>query len=136
MSELRNGAALLTLCLLYTALNQALSRRFFPKELCVAIIFAGGVIVFLLPSACLWAPAGALALLCLINCLMIGAKEQRHRHRSASAITVATALTPHPRSRDQLRPFSVLAESNVDSANRPIAWGAADYPRLPEATVR
>ena len=77
MSELRNGAALLTLCLLYTALNQALSRRFFPKELCVAIIFAGGVIVFLLPSACLWAPAGALALLCLINCLMIGAKEQR-----------------------------------------------------------
>ena len=59
-----------------------------------------------------------------------------HRHRSASAITVATALTPHPRSRDQLRPFPVLAQSSVGPANRPIAWGAADYPRLPEATVR
>jgi hypothetical protein len=76
ISELRNGLVLLTFCLLYTALNQALSRRFFPKELCVALIFAGGVIVFLLPSANLWPPACALALLCLTNCLMIGAKEQ------------------------------------------------------------
>jgi hypothetical protein len=76
ISELRNGAALLALCLVYTFLNQKLSRRFFPKELCVAIIYAGGVIVFLLPNATLWAPAGTLALLCLINCLMIGAKEQ------------------------------------------------------------
>jgi hypothetical protein len=75
--ELRNGAALLALCLLYTALNQALSRRFFPKEICVAIIFAGGVIVFLLPNAGIWPSAGSFALLCLINCLMIGAKEQQ-----------------------------------------------------------
>jgi len=75
-TQLKNGAALLALCLVYTALNQTLSRRFFPKELCVALIFAGGVIVFLLPSASLWPPARALALLCLINCLMIGAKEQ------------------------------------------------------------
>lgn len=75
--ELVNGAVLLALCLLYTALNQALSRKFFPKEICVAIIFAGGVIVFLLPNAALWVPASALALLCLINCLMIGAKEQQ-----------------------------------------------------------
>ncbi len=76
ISELQNGLVLLTCCLLYTALNQALSRRFFPKELCVALIFAGGVTVFLLPSANLWPPACALALLCLTNCLMIGAKEQ------------------------------------------------------------
>ncbi len=75
-SQLKNGAALLTLCLLYTALNQRLSRRFFPKELCVAIIYTGGVIVFLLPNATLWPPACALALLCLTNCLMIGAKEK------------------------------------------------------------
>jgi len=75
-SQLKNGAALLTLCLLYTALNQRLSRRFFPKELCVALIYTAGVIIFLLPSASLWPPARALALLCLINCLMIGAKEQ------------------------------------------------------------
>ena len=75
--ELRNGAVLLALCLLYTALNQTLSRRFFPKEICVAIIFAGGVIVFLLPNAGIWLSAGSFALLCLINCLMIGAKEQQ-----------------------------------------------------------
>lgn len=75
--ELRNGSVLLALCLLYTTLNQALSRRFFPKEICVAIIYVGGVIVFLLPNASLGAPAGALTLLCLINCLLIGAQEQR-----------------------------------------------------------
>jgi len=75
-NQLQHGAALLALCLLYTALNQALSRRFFPKEICVAIIFAGGVIVFLLPAVELWGPAGSVALLCLINCLMIGAKER------------------------------------------------------------
>ena len=75
-NQLRNGAVLLALCLLYTALNQALSRRFFPKEICVAIIYAGGVIVFLLPNAKLWLPTGTLTLLCLINCLMIGAKER------------------------------------------------------------
>lgn len=74
--ELQNGAVLLILCLLYTAFNQILSRHFFPKELCVALIYAGGVIIFLIPAAELWPPAAALALLCLINCLMIGAKEQ------------------------------------------------------------
>ena len=73
--ELRNGFILLALCLLYTALNQTLSRRFFPKELCVALIYAGGVIVFLLPNPALWKPSIALTLLCLINCLMIGSKE-------------------------------------------------------------
>ncbi len=77
--ELQNGAVLLILCLLYTAFNQILSRRFFPKELCVALIYAGGVIIFLIPIPAteLWPPAAALVLLCLINCLMIGAKEQR-----------------------------------------------------------
>ncbi|CAA6677003.1 MULTISPECIES: hypothetical protein [unclassified Lentimonas] len=75
--ELLNGFILLALCLLYTALNQALSHRFFPKEICVALIFVGGVIVFLLPNAALWMPSAALTLLCLINCLMIGLKEKR-----------------------------------------------------------
>lgn len=74
--ELRNGALLLALCLLYTVLNQTLSKNFFPKELCVALIYTGGVIVFLLPTAEAWAPAGSFALLCLINCLIIGIKER------------------------------------------------------------
>ncbi|MFQ3271378.1 MAG: hypothetical protein ACI9A1_001702, partial [Lentimonas sp.] len=32
INELCNGFILLAICLLYTGLNQALSRRFFPKE--------------------------------------------------------------------------------------------------------
>ena len=75
--QLRNGAILLIFCLLYTALNQKLSSRFFPKELCVAIIYAGGVIVFLLPAQDLWLPAGFLMLLCLINCLIISNNERQ-----------------------------------------------------------
>lgn len=75
--QLLNGVALLTFCLLYTGLNQKLSSRFFPKELCVAIIYAAGVIVFLLPAPSLWVPAGFLMLLCLINCLMISNNEQQ-----------------------------------------------------------
>ena len=76
-NQLRNGAILLCLCLAYTALNQTLSRKFFPKELCVAIIYTGGVIVFSLPNADIWPAATAFGLLCLINCLIIGTKEQR-----------------------------------------------------------
>jgi hypothetical protein len=73
--QLRNGSVLLALCLLYTALNQSYSRNFFPKEICVAIIFAGGAIVFL-PPPFPWLATGTLALLCLTNCLMIGSKER------------------------------------------------------------
>ncbi len=74
-SELYSGFILLTLCLLYTALNQKFSKHFFPKEICVALIYTGGVVVFLPQDPSLWLPAIALALLCLINCLMIGTKE-------------------------------------------------------------
>jgi hypothetical protein len=88
-TQLKNGTALLTLCLIYTALNQRLSRRFFPKEFCVALIYTAGVIIFLLPNASLWTPACALTLLCLTNCLMIGAKEQ----------CIDTALQVHSLSR-------------------------------------
>jgi hypothetical protein len=73
-NQLINGCVLLTVCLLYTLLNQLLSRRFFPKEICVALIYAGGVIVFL-PPPFPWLATCACALLCLINCLIIGAKE-------------------------------------------------------------
>ena len=75
--QLRNGAILLLFCLLYTTLNQKLSSRFFPKELCVALIYAGGVIVFLLPAQDLWLPAVFLMLLCLINCLIISNNERQ-----------------------------------------------------------
>ncbi len=73
--QLLNGALLLIFCLLYTLLNQKLSSRFFPKEFCVAIIYASGVIVFLLPAKGLWLPSGFLMLLCFINCLIISHNE-------------------------------------------------------------
>lgn len=75
--QLLNGAVLLTFCLLYTVLNQKLSMHFFPKELCVAIIYAAGVVVFLLPASDIWKPAGFLMLLCLINCLIISFNERQ-----------------------------------------------------------
>jgi hypothetical protein len=73
--QLLRGACLLAICLVYTLLNQTLSRRFFPKELCVAGIYAGGVAVFLpagtVPVSFILSFAG----LCLFNCLIIGVKE-------------------------------------------------------------
>jgi hypothetical protein len=74
--QLLKGLILLVFCLLYTGLNQKLSDRFFPKELCVAIIYAAGVVVLLLPTAELWIAAGFLMLLCLINCLIISFNER------------------------------------------------------------
>jgi hypothetical protein len=73
--QLKNGSLLLIFCLLYTASNQKLSRHFFPKEICVALIYAGGVIIFM-PVAYPLSFFGVFALLCLLNCLMIGAREQ------------------------------------------------------------
>ncbi len=75
MIQIRRGALLLALCLLYTLLNQKLSRRFFPKELCVALIYAGGVAVFQ-PATVPLGFVACFAWLCLLNCLIIGAKEK------------------------------------------------------------
>lgn len=72
--QLLKGCGLLVICLTYTALNQVLSHRFFPKELLVALIFAGGTQVFL-PGQSAWPELGAFAWLCFINCLMISWKE-------------------------------------------------------------
>jgi hypothetical protein len=74
--ELGDGLILLTLCLLYTGLNQLLSKHFFPKEVCVALIYTGGVVVFLPHHPTIGPPALTLLLLCWINCLMIGTKER------------------------------------------------------------
>jgi len=95
--QMLNGFVLLAFCLAYTALNQRFSGKFFPKELCVALIFAAGVIIFLLPNTFLWQPSMAFALLCLINCLIIGKKEHHVdaalRTRSLAGIS-ATYIIP------------------------------------------
>lgn len=74
-TQLAHGGLLLALCLFYTLLNQKLSRRFFPKEICVALIYAGGVVVFV-PEAWTLGFFVAFGFLCLLNCLIIGAKEK------------------------------------------------------------
>ncbi|WP_269522819.1 hypothetical protein [Coraliomargarita parva] len=73
--QLNRGFLILGLSATYTYLNQRLSPRFFPKEICVAIIFAGGSAA-LLPPPFPWIPALALALLCFINCLMVASRER------------------------------------------------------------
>ena len=95
--QLKNGYLLLTFCLLYTASNQKLSRHFFPKEICVALIYAGGVIIFMLVAY----PLGffaVYALLCLLNCLMIGAKEKvidaKMRVHSVATLVAERWLAP------------------------------------------
>ena len=95
--QLKNGSLLLIFCLLYTASNQKLSRHFFPKEICVALIYAGGVIIFI-PVAYPLGFFGVFALLCLLNCLMIGAREKvidtkMHIH-SIATLVAERWLTP------------------------------------------
>jgi hypothetical protein len=75
-AQFRQGAVLLLACLAYTLLNQKLSHRFFPKELCVAIIYAGGVSVFLPTDSISIGFVAAFAFLCFLNCLVIGTKEK------------------------------------------------------------
>lgn len=91
MLQLEHGSALLIVCLLYTLLNQKLSRRFFPKEICVALIFAGGVVV-LIPATIPLGITIVIAWLCLMNCLIIGAREKEidahmRVHSIASVVT-------------------------------------------------
>jgi hypothetical protein len=74
-SQFRRGLLLLGICLLYTFLNQKLSRRFFPKEVCVALIFTGGVVVFI-PTPIPLGTCLSFAMICLLNCLIIGAREK------------------------------------------------------------
>ncbi|PXA03170.1 hypothetical protein DDZ13_13175 [Coraliomargarita sinensis] len=73
-AQLFKGFILLLFCLTYTCLNHIYSKRFFPKELIVAAIFAGGSQVFLTETI-QWASLLGFTLLCLINCLAISWKE-------------------------------------------------------------
>jgi len=95
--QLKNGSLLLIFCLLYTASNQKLSRHFFPKEICVALIYAGGVIIFM-PVACPLGFFGVFTLLCLLNCLMIGAREKvidaKMRVHSVAPLVAESWLAP------------------------------------------
>ncbi|NBB78062.1 MAG: hypothetical protein GVY36_01225 [Verrucomicrobia bacterium] len=95
--QLKQGSVLLLLCVLYTWLNQKLSRHYFPKELCVALIYTGGIVVFL-PEPPSLTFVFLFTYLCLLNCLMIGAKETsvdaQLRIRSLASGLRASYLSP------------------------------------------
>lgn len=88
MDELRAGICLMVVCLLYTFANQRLSSRFFPKEICVALIFTGGVAIFQ-KTAIDYLALLVFALLCLASCLTIGHKE----HEVDKALRVKSIAT-------------------------------------------
>lgn len=74
--DLKSGFIVLAGCLCYTGLNQWLSRRFFPKELCVALIFAAGVLAFS-SAAQQWGLFLHLSTLFLLNCLLVAGNEKQ-----------------------------------------------------------
>ena len=110
--QLKGGFLLLVICLIYTLLNQLCSKRFFPKEVFVAGIFAAGTQVFLRTPQLDLLVLG-FALLCLTNCLVIAEREravdaslQVHslaRHLSARWLWVLIVLTVGLAACNQLR---------------------------------
>lgn len=75
-TQLLQGSILLLVALSYTLLNQLLSKRYFPKEIFVAGIFAAGTQVFI-EDTNFGAPVILFGLLCLMNCLLIAEKEKQ-----------------------------------------------------------
>lgn len=95
--QLQKGVMLLGICLIYTFLNQKLSRRFFPKEICVALIYTGGVVVFV-PGSISLGIILSLAWLCWVNCLIIGVREKeidaKMQVHSIASIATESYLAP------------------------------------------
>ncbi|MGC6424753.1 MAG: hypothetical protein ACON4O_07185 [Lentimonas sp.] len=116
--QLLNGFALLSACLTYTLLNQLLSKRFFPKEMLVALIFAGGVIGFIdpLPNVSVFL---IFAAACFLNCICIGQKE----------VAIDQALRVHSLAM-KLNPWFTFSFSLISTLiclwlNTTLAWGVA-----------
>lgn len=93
--QLQQGAWLLSACLLYTALNQWLSRCWFPKEASVAAIFAAGVLIFQ-PLAGQAPSFFLMASVFFLNCLAISLKE-RPADAALGHRTLSTAEAPNLR---------------------------------------
>ena len=91
--QLSNGFILLFACLAYTWFNQLLSKRFFPKELFVALIFSGGVIIFVEPTPALQLVI-AFVILCLINCIAIAHKELKV-DKALCIHSLSAVIKPH-----------------------------------------
>lgn len=95
--QLQKGVLLLGICLIYTFLNQKFSRHFFPKEICVALIYTGGVVV-LVPGTIPLRIILSLAWLYWVNCLTIGVREKeidaRMQVHSIASIATGSYLAP------------------------------------------
>ncbi|WP_148216346.1 hypothetical protein [Coraliomargarita akajimensis] len=91
-TQLRYGFYLLGLCLIYTLLNQQLSKYCFPKEAVVATIFAGAIMSLTVPPQD-WLLLLHLSCLFSVNCLLIGQNE-----RSIDAAMRVRSLSTYSRS--------------------------------------
>jgi hypothetical protein len=97
--ELAAGSLLLGPVLAYLLSHQLVHRHHrwrVPKEICIALLLTGGVLVFLIPVSgvsTLAAPAAALGVLCFTNCVLISSWE-RHIDEVHGQTSLATGLTP------------------------------------------
>ncbi|MEM7789825.1 MAG: hypothetical protein AAF546_00355 [Verrucomicrobiota bacterium] len=113
--QLSNGLVLLAGCLIYTFINQKIASRFFPKEFFVASIFACGAAVFIeLPLM----DTFALALLCLLNCLLISGKE----------VSIDRALQIRSLSSDRYRNRSSVLAILLMSSSLPLIPTSSGWP--------
>lgn len=74
------GFALIIFILLYNFFNQYFSQRKFPKEICVAVLFAYGTL-FLLESAVKIDDLAHFTLICFLNCLILTHKDKPVDHQ-------------------------------------------------------
>jgi hypothetical protein len=89
--QIFTGLKLIAFVLIYTLGNQCFFRKYFPKELCVSILYAYGVLFLINPSL-LQKELYLLASLCLFNCLLISKKEAAIDKR-AQRQSIGTMLT-------------------------------------------
>jgi hypothetical protein len=97
--ELAAGALLLGPVLAYLLSHQLVHRHHrwrVPKEVVIALLLTGGVLVFLVPVSgvsALAAPGVALGVLCFTNCVLISSWE-RHIDEVQGQTSLATGLNP------------------------------------------
>ena len=70
------GLALVSFILLYNLLNQVFSQKKFPKEICVAVIFACGTFFFL-ENPVKFNDFIQFCIICFLNCLILTHKDKK-----------------------------------------------------------
>ena len=71
------GLALLSFILLYNLLNQVFSQKKFPKEICVALIFACGTFFLFRKPPVKFNDFIQFCIICFLNCLILTYKDKK-----------------------------------------------------------